>query len=118
MTRLSLQREKKHERKAKASSSSSSYLGFSPFMPVPLCQLTLSAGTSMVATTLSSSVCVVTYSATAPVVSAATFVLSMDLTPVEPSHKRRLFNSPREKAKMLSHLRFPLRCWSLLRLRL
>ena len=38
MHKLSLQREKKRERKAKAFSSSS-FSGFSPLMLVPLCQL-------------------------------------------------------------------------------
>ena len=73
MTRLSLQQEKKHERKAKASSSS--FSGFSPSMPVPLCQLPLSAGTGVVTTTPSSSVCVVFFSAATPVDFATLFVL-------------------------------------------
>ena len=50
MAKLSLQREKKCERKA----SSSSFSGFSFSMPVPLCQLPLSAGTSVVTTAPSS----------------------------------------------------------------
>ena len=62
---------KKCERMVKASSSSSSFLGFPPSMPVPLCQQPSSAGTGVVTTTPSSSACAVTFPAAAPVVSAA-----------------------------------------------
>ena len=55
--KLSLQREKKHERKAKASSSFSSLSGFLPSMLVPLYQLLSSA--DIVTTTPSSLVCAV-----------------------------------------------------------
>ena len=55
LAKLSLQREKRRERKAEASSSS--FSGFSPSMPVPLCRLLSSAGTGVVMTILSSSVC-------------------------------------------------------------
>ena len=87
MHKLSLQREKKHERKAKASSTSSSFLGFLPAMPVPPCQLLLSAGAGGVTTIPSSSVCSVTFLATALVVSAAPFVPSVDVTPMVPGCK-------------------------------
>ena len=87
MHKLSLQREKKRERKAKASSTSSSFLGFLPSMPVPPCQLLLSAGAGGVTTIPSSSVYSVTFLATAPVVSAAPFVPSVDVTPMVPGCK-------------------------------
>ena len=91
---------KKCERKAKASSSSLS--GFSPSMPVPLCQLPLCAETSVVTTAPSSSVCAVTFSAAAPAISAAPFVPPMDVTPVEPSRKWSRVDSLQERAKMLA----------------
>ena len=53
--KLLLQREKKHDRKAKASSSS--FSGFLPSMPEHLCQLPSFAGTGVVTTTPSSMVC-------------------------------------------------------------
>ena len=102
MNKLSLQREKRRNRKAKASSSS--FSGFSPSMPVPLYQLPSSAGTGVVMTT-PSSVCAVTFSTAAPMVSAAPSVPSVDVTPVEPSHKRRCVDSRLEKAKMLAVLK-------------
>ena len=58
----SVQHEKKKERKAKASSSSSFISGFSPSVPVPLCSLPFPLRSSVVATTLSSAACVITYS--------------------------------------------------------
>ena len=43
---------------------------------------------SVVTTAPSSTVCSVTFSATAPVVSAASFVPSLEVTPAEPDHKQ------------------------------
>ena len=64
--KLSLHREKKGERKAKASSTSFSFSGYSPAMPVPQCQLLSPSGSGIVTTTPSlSSVCTVTYSGSA-----------------------------------------------------
>ena len=74
MHKFSLQWKKKHEWKAKASSSSSSFLDFSPSMLVPLCQMPLSAGGGVVTTTHSSTACPVTFSAADPIVSTAPFV--------------------------------------------
>ena len=98
MAKLSLQWEKKHERKAKASSSSS----FLPVMPVPLRQLPFLAGSDVVTTTLSLSVCAVTYSASAPVVATAPFVAMVDVTPVEPDCEWCHVVLPEERAKMLA----------------
>ena len=93
------ERKKNCVRKAKASSSS--FSDFLPSMPVPLCQLPSPAGSDVVTTTPSSSVCVVTYSATTSVISAALFIAPADATPVEPGHKQRHIESL-EHAKMLA----------------
>ena len=53
-------------------------------------------------TTPSSSICAVTFSDTAPMVSTATFVPPVDVTPTEPGRKRRHVESLREKVKMLA----------------
>ena len=100
MDKLSLQWEKKRERKAKASSSSLS--GFSPSMPVPLGQLQSSVGSDMVTTTSSSLVCAVTFSTAASIVSATLFVSPAGVTSVELSRKRRRVEFPREREKMLA----------------
>ena len=101
MDKLSLQLEKR-ERKVKDSSSSSSFSGFSPSMLVPLNQLPSSVGSGVVTMTPFSSVCVVIFLATAPVVSTAPFVSPAGVTPIEPSRKRHWVESPREKEKMLA----------------
>ena len=90
-----------HKRKAKASSSSFSFSRFLPSMLVSLCQLLSSAGSGVVTTTLSLSACVVTYSATAPVVSAAPFVVPVEVTPVEPGHKQSRVESTEGRYKMM-----------------
>ena len=100
MAKLSLQQEKKHERKAEASSTSSSFSGFSPAMHVPLCQLPSPAGSGAVMTTPSSSVCAVTYSVPTPVIFTASFIAPVDVTPVNPDRKRCHLESPEEHAKM------------------
>ena len=97
MHKLSLQRE----RKTKASSSSS-FSGFLPLMRVPLCRLPSPAGTGVVTTTPLSVVCAVTFSAAAPIVSAAPFVPPVDITSVEPSCKQHRVDSLRKKASMLA----------------
>ena len=85
MAKLSLHREKKCERKAKAFSSS--FSGFLLSMPVPLCQLPSSVGTSVVTTTPSSAMCVATFSVAAPLVPP------VDVTPVEQSRKLHCVDS-------------------------
>ena len=55
-------------------------------MPVPLGQLLLSLGSGLM-TMITSSVCAVIFSATAPVLSAALFVSPAGVTPVESSRK-------------------------------
>ena len=76
--------------------------GFLPSMPVPPDQLPSSVGSGVVTTTSSSSVCVVTFLATASVISATLFVSLAGITPVKPGRKRRLVESPREREKMLA----------------
>ena len=71
LAKLSVQQERKKERRAKAASSSSSFSGFSPSMPVPLCQLS-SPYDNVVATSVASSAAsAVTFEALSPVVSAS-----------------------------------------------
>ena len=89
LAKLSAQHEKKHERKGKVYSSSSSFLGFFPSMPVPLCNLPSPVCSGIVTTTLSLAACSVTYSAATPIVSAAPFVPLSDVMPLEPSRKWR-----------------------------
>ena len=100
MNKMSAQHEKKHERKAKASSSS--FLGFSPAMPVPLCQLLSPVGSGVVTTAPSSTVCSVTFSAVVPVISAAPFVPPLEVMPVERNCKRHCVETPEGQAKMLT----------------
>ena len=97
--KLSWQRETRRERKDKASSSS--FSGFSPLMPVRLCQRPSSAGAGVVTTTPSTA-CAVTFSTATPVVSAAPFVLPVDVSPVEPGRKQDRVDSPGERAKILA----------------
>ena len=97
MIKLSLHQKKKCERKA----SFSSFSGFSSSMLVPLCQLLLPASTGVVTTTPLSTACVVMFSASAPVVSAAPFVPLVDVTQVEAGRKWRCVESPSERAKAL-----------------
>ena len=68
LAKLSVQREQK-----RAKAVSSSFSGFSPSMPMPLCQLTFPYDTILITAVVSSSACVVTFSVAAPVVSAAPF---------------------------------------------
>ena len=97
MHKLSLQREKKCERKAMASSLPLFFSsGFSSLMLIPLCRLPSFAGAGVVMTTPSPMARAVTFLAAAPVVSAASFVPPVDITLVEPGCKRRLVKSPRE----------------------
>ena len=98
-----MQWEKKRERKAKVSSSSSSFSGFSPSMPVPLGQLPSSLGSVVVTTTPSAClVCMVSITAAATNVSSTPFVPPADVTPVEPSCKLCRVECTREKEKMLA----------------
>ena len=101
VAKLLLHQEKKRERKVKASSPSSSFSGFSSIMPVPLCQLPSPSDSGIVMTTPSSSVCAVTYSASALIVSTAPLFAPLDVTPVEQDHKWHRVESPVERAKML-----------------
>ena len=66
--KLSVQREKKRERKANFSSSSS-YSSFSPSIPVPLNQLALTSGVIFTSASLTP-VCSVMYAVAGPAVSA------------------------------------------------
>ena len=100
MHKVSLQWKKKHERKAKASSSS--FSDFSPSMLVSLCQMPLSAGGGVVTTTHSSTACPVTFSAANPIVSTAPFVPPVDVTSVELCRKQHHVESLREKARMFA----------------
>ena len=56
-SKLAIQRERKKERKAKAAPYHSSFSGFSPSMPVPLCKLSSSVE-SVSVTTVPISTCV------------------------------------------------------------
>ena len=87
LAKFSTQHEK-HERKAEASFSSSSFSGFCPSMPVPLCNLPSPVYTGVATTALSLSECSVTYPAATPVVSSAPFALSLNVTPAKPSRKQ------------------------------
>ena len=99
--KLSLQRERKKERKTM--SSFSSFPGFSPSMPVPLGQLPSFAGSGVVTTSPSAStVCAVTFSVAGPVVAATPFVPPSDVTSVEPSRKRCHVEDLRERERMLA----------------
>ena len=72
-------------------------------MPLPLCQLPSPSVycTGIVTTGPSSSVCSVTYSAAASIVSAAPFVPSLEVMPMEPERKRRQLESPEDCQEML-----------------
>ena len=94
MAKLSVQREKKRERKAKASSSS--FSGFFLAMLVPLCQLPSPVGSGVMMTTPLLTVCPVSFSACAPVVSTIPFVPPLEVTPVEPDRKRHRVESPED----------------------
>ena len=56
-------------------------------MPLPLCQLPSPAGTGVVTTTPSLTACAVTFLVAALIVSAAPFVLPVNITPVEQGRK-------------------------------
>ena len=77
--------------------------GLLPLMPVPLGQLPSSVGSGVVTTAPSSLVCVVTFSAAAPVVFAVTFVSPADFTP-EPGRKQCWVISSRERSRRCSPL--------------
>ena len=81
--KLSLQRERLTK-----PSSSSSFSGFSPLMPVPLGQLPSPADSRVVTMSASpSAVCSITYAVAGPTVTAAPVVSTPSVTPVEPSCK-------------------------------
>ena len=83
-SKLALQQEKK----AKAASSSS-FSGFSPSLPGPLCELSSSMESVIVTSLPISSSCSVTFSSSSPIVLALLFI-SPDVTFAgEPSQKRR-----------------------------
>ena len=83
-------------------SSSSSFSGFSPSAPVPLCHLLSSLCTGVVMTVSSSSVCSMTSSAATPVVSTALIVLPLVVMPVEPVHKWRREDLLEDRQEMLA----------------
>ena len=85
------------------SSSSSSFSGFSPLMPVPLGQLHSSTGFSVLTMSPSATaVCAVTYSVTGLAISVALFVPPSAATPVKPCGKRCHVEDPRERKGMLA----------------
>ena len=92
--------KKKHERKAKASSSS--FSGIFPSMPVPFCSLPSPVCTGVVTKSSSSMVHSVIYSTTTPMVLSAPFVLPLDVTPAEPSCKRNCEGSSEDHLEMLA----------------
>ena len=71
-------------------------------MPLPLCQLPSPAGTGVVMTTPSLTACAVTFLVAALIVSAAPFVLPVNITPVEQGRKLCCIKLLRELAKMLA----------------
>ena len=99
MAKLLVQREKKHERMAKASSSSFSSFFFLKCLS-PLCQLSSPSGSGIVTITPLLSVCVVTYLTSAPVISAAPFVAPLDVMSEEPTASSIVRYE--ERAKMLA----------------
>ena len=89
--------KKKRERKAKASSSSSSFSMFSPAMPVSVAILLIQVLWQL-ATTPSSTVCLVNFRAAAHVVFVAPFVAPLEVTSRRPRHGAccllRIFGPP------------------------
>ena len=71
-------------------------------MAVPLCQLPSPVCTAIVTTKFPLSMCSVTYSAAAPVVSAAPFAPPIEVTPVEPVRKQRCEDSSEDRQNMLA----------------
>ena len=101
--KLSLQCERKKDRKTK-SSSSSSFSGFSFSTLVPLGQLPSPAGSGVVTTlAFSCVICVVMYAVAGPAVTAAPIVLMPSVMPVEPSLKLRCVTDPKERELMMLH---------------
>ena len=91
----------------KAPSSFSSFSGFAPSMLVPLGQLPLYVGSHVVVMTPStSSLCTITVTATAPIVSTAPFVPPADVAPAEHSCKHHQEESPWERENAC-HIRGP-----------
>ena len=71
-------------------------------MPVPLCQVPSPVFTGVVTTVSSSTLCLATYSAVAAVISAAPFVPSLEVTPVEPMRKRHCEESSEDCQEILA----------------
>ena len=94
MVKLSVQHERKKERKAK-SSSYSSLSGFSPTMPVLLSQLASTSGVISTSTS-SAPVCSVTYAVAGPAVSAV--LLPSAVAVVEQPREQKRVKDPAEQA--------------------
>ena len=98
--KLSLQHGRKKERKMK--SSSSSFSGFSPSMPVPLEQLS-SADSRVITTSSSTAVCAMTFVLASPSVTSAPVTSTPGLLVPEFPRKRRPVTDSKEHELMLAN---------------
>ena len=99
LAKLSMQREWKKDRRVKATFSSS-FSGFSPVMPVPLCQLSSPCDNIVVISVALSAAFVVNFAASSPVVSSAPFAPPSGGVSGEFSRKRHREDSSSYTEKM------------------